>query len=406
MTAPLPPRVPSNPLVATRQPLLPPAGRSRAALALASMAAVGRFALQRCTACATVQYPPREACMSCLGADLPWTDVPPDGTLLAETTVRISADGYFRSRTPWRTGLVALDCGPSVVAHLHGDVAVEGRVRLSLRLDKSGQAVMLALPDQDTPNMNDDPIAREMHCDPRGRRVLVTDGRNAFGQAMARALLDAGAAQVFTGIADGWKPFPGQVPGDAVDLDLSDAANVHRFAAEFGGRVDIVVHTGLHLRPGGVLARRDVVTAREEMEAAYFGPLRLAQALGPALRARGADGAHSACAWVMPVSVDALAPSPGYAAGAAAQAAALSLAHGLRHELLPIRVLTAFLGPLDDDWHQSVPPPKISPAAFAAAILRGLRTGLEEVAVGDVAQDMLRRWRDDPSTLARERAAN
>lgn len=253
--------------------------------------------------------------------------------------------------------------------------------------------------------MQDDPMVRETNCDPRGRRVLVTDGRNAFGQAMARALLDAGAAQVFVGVADGWKPFPGHVTGEAVELDLSDEGNVRRFAAEFGGRVDIVVNTGLHIRPGGVLERRDLATAREEMEVACFGPMRLAQALGPTLRFRGADGAYPACAWMQPISVAALAPTPAYAAGAAAQAAALSLALTLRAELRPIRVMTVFLGPLDDEWHQAVPPPKVSPKAFASAVLRGLQAGLEEIAVGDVAVDVMRRWKDDPSTLARELAA-
>lgn len=403
MTSPLPPRRPANPLALPRPPLLPPATPSRAAIALASRAAAGRFALQRCAECGAVQYPPREACHACLGTGLRWQDVPNGGELLAQTTIRATADPYFRARLPWRTGLVRLDCGPSVVAHLHGDTTI-GRVRMALRLDKSGQAVMLALPDQDTPHMHDDPLLREMNADPRGRRILVTHGAAPFGQAMARALLEAGAAQVFAGIAEEWRPAPAPI-GDPVPLDLTDAQSVARLAAGFGGRIDMVIHTGPHLRPGGIIDRRDTVTAREEMEAAYLGPMRLAQALGPALRARGGDGTHPACAWVLPVSIAALAPTPGYAATAPAQAAALSLATALRAELRPIRVITALLGPLDDEWHQAVPPPKVTPQAFAAGILRALRTGIEEIAIGDVAQDALRRWQDDPSTLARELAA-
>jgi hypothetical protein len=38
-------------------------------------------------------------------------------------------------------------------------------------------------------------------------------------------------------------------------------------------------------------------------------------------------------------------------------------------------------------------------------VLRALRAGLETLAVGDVAQDVLARWQDDPKTLERERAA-
>ncbi|MCX7385004.1 MAG: SDR family NAD(P)-dependent oxidoreductase [Alphaproteobacteria bacterium] len=406
MSPPLPPRRKADPLALPRQALMPQGGRSRAALGLAAMAAQGRFALQICAACGAAQYPPRDVCHECLGTELPWRDVPTGAALLGETTVHLSGDTYFRVRTPWRTGLVALDCGPSAVAHVHPDVAPAGRARMSLRLDRSGQGVLLALPERDSPNMMDDPMIREMTCDPRGRRILVTDGRSAFGQEAARSLLAAGAAQVFLGIADGWKPFKGQdnLPGDAVQLDLTDATSVSELAAEFGGRIDIVVNTALHIRPGGPLDRRDLVSAREEMEVAYFGPLRLAQALGPTLRARAADGPYGACAWVNIHGIDALAPAPGFALTAAAQAAGLSLSQSLRTSLAPIRVLTAFVGPLEDEWHQAIPPPKVTPTALAAAIVRGLREGLEEITVGDIAMDVMRRWRDNPSTLARERA--
>ncbi|MCW3474366.1 SDR family NAD(P)-dependent oxidoreductase [Limobrevibacterium gyesilva] len=407
MTAKLPPPQRKNPLLPTRQPLLPPSSRSRTALGLTAAAAEGRFALQVCADCGAVQYPPREACHACLGANLPWREVPAGGALIAETTVRITADPYFRQRTPWRTGIVALDCGPSVVAHLHGDVVPDGRVRMTLRLDKSGQGVMLALPGQDTPDMQDDRQMREMTCDPKGRRVLVTDGRNAFGQAMARAFIDVGAAGVFVGVADAWKPFPGQdkLAGEVVPLDITDTDSVHRLAASLGGRVEILVNTALHVRPGGILDRRDTVTAREEMEATYFGPMRLAQAFGPVLRSRGADGTHPACAWVNILSAYALAPTPTFGAFAATQAAALSLAHSLRAELRPLRVVNALVGPLDDEWHQAVPPPKVAPAALAASVLRALRDGIEDLAVGDIAQDLLARWKDNPTTLARELAA-
>ncbi len=90
---------------------------------------------------------------------------------------------------------------------------------------------------------------------------------------------------------------------------------------------------------------------------------------------------------------------------AASQAAALSLSQSLRHELRPLRVVTALVGPLDDDWHQAIPPPKVAPAALAAAIIRALREGIEELAVGDVAQDILARWKDNPAMLARELAS-
>ena len=401
MTAPLPPRKPGNPLEPTRAPLAPQPARSRAAIGLAAMAARGRFALQVCRACAAVQYPPRDLCHRCLGPDLPWQDIADGATVLAATTTRISGDPYFRHHTPWRSGLVQLDAGPTAVAHLHGDVGTGGRARMRLHLDKSGQGVMLAMPPQDTPNMDADPQLRQFTADPRGRRILVTDGRTAFGRAIGQSVLDAGAATVFCGIADQWKPFT-PPPGEVMDLDLTDTASVHRMTAEFGGRIDIVIDTTLHIRPGGALDRGDTIDARDEMERVYFGPLRLAQSLGPALRGRAGDGTHAACAWVSLISIAGLVPAPGYRLNAAAHAAALSLVHTLRAELRPLKIIAALVGPLDDDWHQALPPPKVTPAQLAAAVLRGLRSGHEDITVGDIAQDVMDRWTDHPAITLRQ----
>src|SRR5439155_20808891 len=105
------------------------------------------------------------------------------GTLIAEMIVRTTIDPYFRERTPWRVGTVKLDVGPVVVAHLHGDAVEGGSVRLELKLDKSGSAAAFVLPEKDTENMADDPYLREMTCDPKFRRVLITDGRTTVGQA-------------------------------------------------------------------------------------------------------------------------------------------------------------------------------------------------------------------------------
>src|SRR5262245_31065464 len=145
-----------NPLRRTRRPLSPQGVRSRTAHGLTAAAAEGRFALQVCLDCKAVVYPPRDACPSCLSARLPFRDVESGGVLTAETTVQRSTDPYFRERTPRRVGAVKRDVGPVVVAHLHGDVVEGARVRLEFKLDRSGSAVAIALPEKDTPNMADD----------------------------------------------------------------------------------------------------------------------------------------------------------------------------------------------------------------------------------------------------------
>jgi NAD(P)-dependent dehydrogenase (short-subunit alcohol dehydrogenase family)/uncharacterized OB-fold protein len=399
-----------DPLKRTRQPLYPQSIRSRTAQGLTAAAAQGRFELQKCVECDSIFYPPRDACPRCLSARVPFVPVDNRGTLTAETTIRTSTDPYFRERMPWRAGLTKLDCGPVVLTHLHGDVTEGDRVRLDLKLDKGGAPVLIALPDKDTPHMSDDPQLREMTCDPKFRRVLITDGRNAVGQAMAKSFSEAGANIVFVGVADAWKPFPGQGAlskierVEIVPLDVTDTESVTELAEQNGGRIDIVVNTAEHVRPGGILQRHGLTIAREEMDIRYFALMRLAQAFGPVMRSRGTDGVNSAAAFVNLLSVHALMNWPAYGAYSAAEAACLSAAQCLRAELRPggVKVLNVFFGPLDTEWFQTVPPPKVAPAALAKAAVQALQRGLEDVFVGDIAQDVRARLAVNPKALERE----
>src|SRR5262249_35244088 len=183
-----------DPLKRTRLPTLPPTARSRTSHGFTKAAAEGRFVLQRCAACGAFAYPARDACPACLSADLAFADAPPHGTLMSETTIRVPADVHFRERAPWRIGLIRMECGPIMVAHLHADCQEDQPVVMSWQLDKSGQAVAFANPDRETPNMTDDKQWREMTADPKFRRVLVTNGRSAVGQDAVAALKAAGAA--------------------------------------------------------------------------------------------------------------------------------------------------------------------------------------------------------------------
>jgi NAD(P)-dependent dehydrogenase (short-subunit alcohol dehydrogenase family)/uncharacterized OB-fold protein len=413
MTKPLARPKRKNPLRKTRLPLSPQAARSRTAQGLTAAAAEGRFALQTCADCGTIVYPPRDACPGCLSPRLPYRDVEPRGTLVAETTVRVSSDPYFRERTPWRIGTVKLDAGPVLVAHLHGDTREGARVRLELKLDKSGAPVVLALPDKDTPHMQDDPQLRELTCDPKFRRVLITDGRTAVGQAMAKAFSEAGASIVFVGVADAWKPFPGMEAlrgverTEIVPLDMTDTESVAEQAEQNGGRIDIIVNTAEHIRTGGIMDRRGISIAREEMDVRFFGLMRLAQAFGPVMRSRGADGVSSAAAIVNLLSVYALMNWPAYGAYSSVEAACLSATQSLRAELRPggVRMVNVFFGPLETEWFQTVPPPKVTPAALARAVVDALQRGLEDVFVGDVAEDVCARLAVNPKALERELAS-
>ena len=379
-----------------------------------------------CRRCAAVQYPPRDACHRCLSAALAWTPQSGAGELLAETVLHHSNDPFYRERLPWRLGLVRLDAGPTVIVHLHGDVASPAparartapsappvRVHVGARLDRAGAAVLIGFPAEESEHMEDDKMLREMASDPRFRKVLVTDGKTEVGQALVRALVKAGAEIVWVGHAEPWKKLPGldditALPQVAlVPLDLTNGRSVSELAGEIGAKVDIVVNNAEVHRAFGIATRHGTDAARAEMDINYFGLLRLAQEFGPALSARSADGETHAAAWVNVLSVYALSNYPPHGTFSASKAAAHSLAQCLRAEMRPagIRVVNVFPGPIDDEWNQNLPPPKVAPAALASAIVKALKEGIEDVYPGDVAQEWLERWRENPKVLERELAA-
>jgi len=413
MTRPLvrPPR--KNPILRTRVPTLPPGGRSRVAHGLTAAAARGQFELQVCRDCGTVQYPPREACRKCLSHRLDWRAQDGAGELVSETTLHHSNELFYRDRIPWRLGVIKLDSGPVVIAHLHGDCPpAPSPVHVRAGLDKAGQAALIAVPQKDTPNMADDRQLREMTCDPKFRKILITDAKTAVGQALVEAIVAAGADLVWAGYAEPWKKPPGferlsKLPQvSLIPLDLTDTRAVKDLAGEIGGRVDILINTADHHRTYGIAAREGVEVARAEMDTNYFGLLRLAQEFAPAMRARGADGQSSAVAWVNLLSIFALTNFPPHGTYSASKAAALSLAQCLRAELAPsgVRVINVFPGPIDDEWSQALPPPKIAPERLAADIVGALKSGAEDVFPGDIAQEWQARWRDNPKALERELA--
>jgi uncharacterized OB-fold protein/short-subunit dehydrogenase len=382
-----------NPLKPARAPKPLPAQRSRAALGLAAQAAEGRFALQVCAECGAAQYPPRDACEKCLSATLEWREVSPLGTLVAVTTTRVSGELYFRERAPLRTGIVALDAGPRAVAHLVGACEAGARVRASLKLDASGRAAVVAAPVDETPDAQE---MRRFSADPRHRNVLIVDGRASTATALAAAFRAAGAARVLIGVAELWRP-PPAVEGEVFALDVTDAKSVETLAELIGDKVDILVNNADHFRP-------ESQDARAIFEVHALGLTRLAAAFGPVMRARTAETGRSSAAFVNVISALALSGSTQFPAYAAAQAAARSLSLALRAESRTsgLRVVDALTGPIDDEWRQSIRPPKVAPAALASAIVAALREGLEEAVVGDVAREIHAKWAEDPRLMRQE----
>lgn len=403
-------RPPKNPLQRTRLPLLPPGVRSRAAHFLTAAAAEGRFALPCCTGCGAFAWPIPELCPACL-SDIRLDPAPRGAVVLTTTTAEVPADPYFRERAPWRVGLVLMDAGPSALVHLHPASGPGARVQLTLMLDRAGQAVLHAGPEQEV-TMQADPQWQEMVADPRGRRILITDARHICALPLTRALIEAGASEITLGLPESWKTFSDRaalrgLPGVRLEpLDLNSDRSVQDLAAQIAGKVEILVNTADVLRPGGFMGPRAPVEAKAAMEVVGFGLLRLARSFGPAMAARGADGGKGAVAWVNLLSVFGRTATPDLAGYGAAHAAALAFSQALRAELGKggVRLMTALTGPTEDACFQTFPPPRLSGQAIATAIVDGLKRGLEDVVIGDVARDLVARLAENPKAVERELA--
>jgi uncharacterized OB-fold protein len=113
---------------------------------MAEYASSDKLALQRCIACGTMQYPPRELCAACLADEMIWVVAGfADGDVLAVTTLHHSHEVACRAALPLRVGLVRLDAGPTVVCFLDEGCAAGTRVQIAARTDAAGRAVLAAI---------------------------------------------------------------------------------------------------------------------------------------------------------------------------------------------------------------------------------------------------------------------
>lgn len=299
--------------------------------------------------------------------------------------------------------MVRLDGDITVIAHLHhACMDSRGEVRVRAMMDRGGRGVLVAFPTEAARAAETDPQVLEMTCTPKQKRVLVTDGSSRLGQALVDSLLAAGAEVVWSGTRADTQPQTSSGHVRPLPLDATDAESVAAAARRVGTQVDILINNAeVHAAasPGSGLDR-----ALAEINTNYLGLMRLATAFAPPLLARASETSSRPTAWVNVLSIYALSSHPSLGTFSSSKAAALSLAQSLRAQLRlsGIRVLNVFPGPMDEVEFRDVPEPKLSHSALARAIVAALDSGQEDCYPGDVAQDFLRRWRQDPKVLELE----
>jgi len=106
----------------------------------------GVLMLPVCPACSTVQYPPRDVCVKCLGGDLEWREVDSQGEVLATTVQHYSLDEKFRPELPIDVASVKLDAGPVAIVFAGPDLKPGQRVSLTIRETGAKEPALFAVP--------------------------------------------------------------------------------------------------------------------------------------------------------------------------------------------------------------------------------------------------------------------
>jgi NAD(P)-dependent dehydrogenase (short-subunit alcohol dehydrogenase family) len=214
--------------------------------------------------------------------------------------------------------------------------------------------------------------------DVQGRRALVTGGQRGLGAAFAAELLARGAERVYvTARTPSPSGDPRIIP---LPVDVTDRDSVAALAAEVDDVSIVFNNAGV---AGGIpLLGTSVETIAAIFDTNVLGPVRVAQAFAPILRAHEESllvNMHSVLSWLA-----------GAGAYGASKAALWSMTNSLRLELRAqgTRVVGVHLDLADTDMTaRFTARDKTSPADVATRVLDAIERGDEEVLVDDASRD-------------------
>jgi len=92
----------------------------------------GELLIQRCKACGTYQFYPRQFCLSCDAESPEWVPASGIAKVISKTTVRIAVTTEWEP--PYTVAVVQLEEGPSLLTNLIGrECRIGDRVRVAWR---------------------------------------------------------------------------------------------------------------------------------------------------------------------------------------------------------------------------------------------------------------------------------
>lgn len=229
--------------------------------------------------------------------------------------------------------------------------------------------------------------------DINGSVVLVTGANRGIGAEWVHQLRRHGATKIYAGARD-----PQSVPTAngvvPIALNVTDRAQVAA-AAHHATDVTIVINNAgiTHRQP---LIGADFDKIHDEFETNVFGPVYLAEAFAPVLKANGGGAIVNA------LSVLSWLSYPGVAGYSAAKSAAWNFTDALRMELADQGTLVVGLhcGAVSTPMGDNFATDKIDPHQVVTAAINGLTAGHTEVLADEVSHRVKNTLTSDPTRYA------
>lgn len=234
--------------------------------------------------------------------------------------------------------------------------------------------------------------------------VLVTGANRGIGKALAVKALELGAKKVYATARDESKLAevkaidPDRVVTLALDVTNQDQVTA---AAAAASDVDIVINNA-GMGTGAQLFADDVVEkAQLEMDANFYGPMRMGVAFAPILKANGGGAMANV------LSVAGLVNFPFAPTYSNSKAAAHSLTQGQRAILADQNTLVCgiYPGPIDTDMTQGMTVEKGTPEEVANYVFDGIANGTEDIFTDSMAIALSQGLKADAKAVEKNIAA-
>ena len=237
-----------------------------------------------------------------------------------------------------------------------------------------------------------------------GKVILITGANRGIGKALASKALELGAKKVYATARDESKLAEVKaLDSDRVvtlTLDVTNQEQVSA-AAQAASDVEIVINNA-GMGTGAQLMSDDVVDkSKLEMDANFYGPMRMGVAFAPILKANGGGAIANV------LSVAGLVNFPFAPTYSTSKAAGHSLTQGQRAVLAGQNTLVCgiYPGPIDTDMTAGMTVEKGSTEEVAVAVFEGLAQGTEEIFTDNMARGLAQGMKADAKAVEKSIAA-